>query len=311
MSPAKKKTPAAEPETLPPLADASELVEFLNAQPKARDLLIRSSNNPPQVLLLEGGTTTDRKNAAVFKAVLHNCPEMDDEGEPCLACLTCRRFMENVHRDFFFLDGGAESIKIDQIREIRPLFGQPPHDQGFRIVVLHDAQYLTIEAANSLLKSLEEPVVETLFILTVPQREKLLPTLVSRSWVLTLAQTAGEDRRLSDEDPETAEIYDDLCRFIRSGREWFQHTSSKGRVTRDVALKLLRELSRELIIILGERAEEVPTSLPADHADIAFYHAIGSTVAECEEALMLNVAPALVMDKAALALHLMYNGMSM
>lgn len=105
---------------------------------------------------------------------------------PCLACAACVRLRQATHRDFFILDGRTENIKIASVREVRSVLGEPPREASQRIVLLAEAQNLGVEAANALLKSLEEPKPHTRFVLTVPQRERLLPTLVSRSWILTL-----------------------------------------------------------------------------------------------------------------------------
>lgn len=81
---------------------------------------------------------------------------------------------------------GAGSIKIDEVRALRPLLGEPPRFGRKRVIVMAEAQALGIEAANSLLKVLEDPCPDTCFVFTAPQRERLLPTLVSRGWVVTL-----------------------------------------------------------------------------------------------------------------------------
>ena len=92
-----------------------------------------------------------------------------------------------AHRDFFVLDGREESIKIAQVREqVRPVLGEAPREAQKRIILLAEAQSLGEAAANALLKSMEEPRPHNAFILTTPQRERLLPTLISRSWILTL-----------------------------------------------------------------------------------------------------------------------------
>lgn len=105
---------------------------------------------------------------------------------PCLECGTCRLVSGGGHRDLFILDGRAESIKIDTVRALRPVLGEAPHSARKRVVILAEAHFLVEAAANSLLKSLEEPRPGTVFILCTPQRRRLLQTLVSRSWVLTL-----------------------------------------------------------------------------------------------------------------------------
>lgn len=193
---------------------------LLNSQPLSRagDFLLRMQKLPPQALLIEGGSLNERMAAAIFWACLLNCDGANGAetfepqpaalpgllpgvaapalsalteqaavpGGPCLHCSTCIRLRQATHRDFFILDGRAENIKIAAVREVRSVLGEPPREARQRIVLLAEAQNLGVEAANALLKSLEEPKPHTSFVLTVPQRERLLPTLVSRSWILTL-----------------------------------------------------------------------------------------------------------------------------
>ncbi len=191
-------------------------------QERIRDFLERLAAQPPQVLLLEGGTVNERTAAALFWALRLNClaaspPTLgntdnfsgsgnsdsldsrdnlsasgpsDNSADfytvPCCSCSNCLRFLGHTHRDFFFLDGLAGSIKIDDVRAIRGVIGESPREATYRVVIFREAQALVEAAANSLLKSFEEPRPGTSFLLLTPQRERLLPTLVSRSLTLTL-----------------------------------------------------------------------------------------------------------------------------
>ena len=188
----------------------------------------------PQTLLIEGGHADSRLAAALYWAGLLNCatrhdaslPEFMAAAGPCWACAPCARLLTGSLRDFFLLDGRGTSIKIDQVREIRKIVGDAPREEGRRVVVMSEAQQLTIEAANALLKSLEEPCPGTVFVLTVPQRERLLPTLVSRSWVLTLPWPHSNEGALGD--PDTLAWGEALTGFLRTGQDWFGRTGAKG-----------------------------------------------------------------------------------
>ncbi len=164
-------------------------------------LFARLYPSPPQVLLFEGGSVGERIGAALYFAAGLNCERnhghasdksvagpdaASASAQPCLECETCHLMLGGGHRDLFILDGRTESIKIDAVRALRPVLGEAPHSARKRVVILAEAHFLMEAAANSLLKSLEEPRLGTVFILCTPQRQRLLPTLVSRSWVLTL-----------------------------------------------------------------------------------------------------------------------------
>lgn len=86
-------------------------------------------------------------------------------------------------------DSGSESsspgkpsdiIKVEQIRSTEPWYHRTTHRHGWRIVLLYPAQSLTTESANALLKSLEEPPPNTLFLLIADTPDRLLPTILSR-----------------------------------------------------------------------------------------------------------------------------------
>lgn len=268
----------------------------IDRQRRAAALLDRFWADPPQTLLFEGGTPDERLGLARRWAALLNCSSGDSA--PCGVCPSCVRILEGADRDFIVFDGREGSIKIDAVRELRPILGQPPTGDGYRCVVLAEAQNLTLEAANALLKSLEEPRPGNAFVLLAPQRERLLETLVSRSWVVTLAWPEP-----GCGDPEAVEWAEAMVDFWRSGRGWFERTNPKGAVTRDLALAVIAELGGNLA-----RAMAGTTTGKADTAMAAMFDPTGfrrldQMLAKAHEALTIGPAtfasPALVLDWAA------------
>ena len=261
---------------------------FPERQEHVRRRLEALAARPPQSLVLEGGTAAEREALALFWVKRLNCG-----AGGCGQCETCRQIDERVFRDLHFFHGGpgaGESITIEMVRELRPVWGQPPHGTGQRVTVFHGAQYLGLEAANALLKTLEEPRPGNVFVLTAPQRERLLPTLVSRSFILTLAwplADAGE--------PETAEWREALLGFWESGRGWFGRTMAKGSLDRDLAQRVLVEIMRVLALALsGEQAPEAVRL--ARLFDAPALRRLDLALAQGQEALAAQVNPALVLD---------------
>lgn len=212
-------------------------------QKRIQELMDRLAEDPPQVLLLEGGTVDEREAMALYWAARLNCKH---QGSACGRCPICIQIRDRVHTDLKILDGREAKIKIDEVRELKPLFGQPPRGDGWRVVLFNEAQELTPQAANALLKSLEEPSRGTVFLLLTPQREWLLPTLVSRSWVLTLAWP-GEPRSSDDiRDWQNA-----LMTFWRTGKGWFIRTGAKGAVDKDLAMGVVLACQHELVRTLS------------------------------------------------------------
>jgi len=120
------------------------------------------------------------------------------EGEGCGDCASCRRLLDGNSPDFLIIASGygtdhseiqynpsvsslkgGGNILIDQIRELNRLIGFPPLGK-YRISVIRGAEAMTQEAANSFLKTLEEPPPGNLFILNVTEPFDLMPTIVSR-----------------------------------------------------------------------------------------------------------------------------------
>ncbi len=247
----------------------------------------------------------ERAAMALYWAALLNCTVDGGKGvRPCLACTACAQMIACHHRDMFFLDGREESIKIDDVRAVRGVLGEPPRGGGQRMVILCEAQSLGVEAANALLKSLEEPRPGTSFVLLAPQRERLLPTLVSRSWVLTLAWPSAETVPV---DPDVVEWGEALAEFARTGTGWFQRTSAKGALDNSVAQRVVVMMQRTLAAAITGAAEAgAPSLLRLLAAQDALTHRrLDEVLAECQESLVFNVNPALVLDWLATRLALL------
>ena len=106
---------------------------------------------------------------------------------PCGNCDSCRllKDTDSRHPDYFFVEPeihgkSLRTIRIEEIRRLETDLSRLPVLSKRRVVVIDDAWLMNEAAANSLLKTLEEPAGEVVFILIAVSREKLLPTIVSR-----------------------------------------------------------------------------------------------------------------------------------
>ena len=228
------------------------------------------------------------------------------EPHPCLECPECIRMLTHLHRDCFFLDGLAGSIKIDEVRSIRAVLGEPPREARRRIVIFREAQSLVEAAANALLKSFEEPRPGTSFVLLAPQRERLLPTLVSRSVVLTLPWPFGDS---SDQRDRLAPWEASLCMFLQSGRDFLERSGAKGAVdaplVHDLTNLCRRALTRCLTAqqcgtVPGESLESLLARMPLQRLRM-----LDEALAECQDSLMYNVNPTLVLEWLATRMYLL------
>ena len=213
---------------------------------------------PPQVLPLEGGSDAPRTDAALYWACRCSCPSARQTGTPCLSCPTCRQIAAFEYLDLIALDGRISNkedkenpgkiraLSMDNVRGLKSVISDPPHNPGFRVVILAGIETTRTEAANALLKALEEPSPSTLFVLLTPQREQILPTLVSRSFCFTLPWPDPEQAAAA-----TAALQDSIADFLATGRGLFavtgQHgfTAAQGRAMLTAVQKsLLRVMAR-------------------------------------------------------------------
>lgn len=286
---------------------AGTLRDFLESprHERALSFFTALSVSPPQVLLLEGGDVGERRLAALYWALLLNCPNESDAKAPCLECPVCKRILGQTHRDIFVLDGSGGSIKIEEVRELRSVLGEPPREANKRVIILAEAQSLTEAAANAMLKSLEEPRPGTVFVLLAPQRERLLPTLVSRSWVLTLAWPDSHAPGATDaakSDWESA-----LASFVQTGTGLFEKTTARGSMDAAAAQTALLTCQRALAKALsdegsGSRSALVRffASLPDDRRRMA-----DEVMAEAQDSLGYMTNPALVVEWMATRFYLL------
>jgi DNA polymerase-3 subunit delta' len=166
------------------------------------------SGQPAHAYLLAGPATKCKQDAANTFAQALLCLT-SERGEPCGACDSCHAWEQRAHPDYHFLEPDGNSLKIEQIRQWQPFFSYPPQLGRRQVFFLSAPELLTEAAANSLLKALEEPLPQTVFLLATEDERALLPTLASRCRVVLFrswrppGETPGKDE-LSFEDGDKA-----------------------------------------------------------------------------------------------------------
>jgi len=105
-------------------------------------------------------------------------------GDACDQCGTCQRIDRSLHPDIHLVEPQGQAIKIDQVRQLQADLALQTYEGGTKVAILDDAGKLTREAANSLLKILEEPPARTLFILLCQTLADLPATVLSRAQIL-------------------------------------------------------------------------------------------------------------------------------
>ena len=109
--------------------------------------------------------------------------------QACDQCKSCHLFNQQGHPDFALIDveEGASAIKIDQVRDLSTLISQTSQLGGAKVILLHPPEAMNVNAANALLKNLEEPPANTYFILVTHAYAKVMATIRSRCVIQQLA----------------------------------------------------------------------------------------------------------------------------
>ncbi|MFH1125387.1 MAG: DNA polymerase III subunit delta' [Pseudomonadota bacterium] len=133
----------------------------------------------PHAYLFAGIPGVGKTSTAVALMQAVNCREPVGQ-EGCGCCMPCRQIMNGTFPDFELLGPEGQSIKIEQIRNLDRSLGFMPLSGRYRVSVVRQAETMTDEAANAFLKTLEEPPLGNILVLTVIDPLDLLPTIVSR-----------------------------------------------------------------------------------------------------------------------------------
>lgn len=147
---------------------------------RIKDLLARGlrQGRLPPALLFSGPEGIGKRTLALAVARALVCERA--EGEACDACPACRRAQRGLHPDAFLVEPVTAAIKIEQVREVvREILGLP-FEARARAFVIDEAQAMTEQASNALLKSLEEPPLTSHVVLVTASPQTLLPTIRSR-----------------------------------------------------------------------------------------------------------------------------------
>lgn len=139
------------------------------------------SGRLPHALLFNGHAGTGKRLLAQALAAYLLCTQ-PNKNKACGTCKGCQLLAAGSHPDLMQLEPEEKSrvIKVDQIRALKNFSSQTAQLNGYKVIILQPADSLNINAANALLKDLEEPPGKTLFLLVSDQAEQIVATIRSR-----------------------------------------------------------------------------------------------------------------------------------
>ncbi len=153
--------------------------------------------------LFIGPEGAGKRLAALELAKALNCDRA--ETEACGTCGQCHRLTQRVHPDLHVLEvqGASQTIQIDEVRTLLGRIALRPYMGRRSVVIIDGAERLTEEAANSLLKALEEPPGRTTFLLLTVHPAFCLPTIVSRCQAIRFRRPPPPQPREADQQIRT------------------------------------------------------------------------------------------------------------
>ena len=215
--------------------------------------LIRQGESGPgmsHAWLITGPPGSGRSTAATAFAAALVCPL-----HGCGECKACRMAPAGGHADVHIVTPSGLSYSVEDARELVRLASLAPIDSPWRVMVVEDADRLTDQAFDALLKSLEEPTPHTVWVLCAPSVEDVLPTIVSRT------------RHLSLRTPTTADVRDLLINSysVDPAMAAFAARASQGHIgrARGLALEEASRLRRQSDLRTVFTLRDVPSCVLA------------------------------------------------
>ncbi len=224
----------------------------------------------PCSILLSGGSSALREKCALELASAVLCTETDGtDREPCMKCSACLRVRAGLHPDVFKIvpEDGKKLLSVKTVREscLARLSSSPTEGLG-KVFIFPDCDEMQAVVQNALLKSVEEPPEDTMFIFCCDGREGLLTTVISRLTEYPLGDTLSSKSRKNDEKVnETAEaLAFALCNEDEFGVMLTCAPMNKNR-------KMMASVAERLILIIRDAMAEGSGAPLLSGSDMAAY----------------------------------------
>lgn len=226
---------------------------------------------PAHALLFKGSKGIGKLDLAINFTQSLLCTHPDESAFACGKCSSCHWFEQGSHPDFRLIQpevlsrDGEESesgkkpskqVSVDQIRGLADFCGMTAHQGGRRVIVIYPAEAMNANAANALLKNLEEPPPGLLFILVSHKPQQLLPTILSRclSFALSAPDAASAMHWLNEQGVKNPA--DALAASGFAPLQAVQLDKQLGSEERDKLLRAVRQPSGLDVFVLAEALQK-------------------------------------------------------
>lgn len=129
--------------------------------------------------------------ARIFAKTI-NCEHLSAEGEACNECESCQSFNEQRSYNVYELDA-ASNNGVDQIRDLIEQVQIPPQIGRYKVFIIDEVHMLSTAAFNAFLKTLEEPPKHAIFVMATTEKQKILPTILSRCQTYDFQRISSQD----------------------------------------------------------------------------------------------------------------------
>lgn len=148
-------------------------------------------------LLLQGQDGLGKRELAAWLAAAVLCEKSATTLEQCGKCASCALFAAGSHPDLIWVapEEDKQQISVDQIRAATERLTKTSYRQGYKVAIIEPAHQMTGNAANGLLKTLEEPTPQSLLILITSRPSSLLPTVRSRCLKIAVGRPSRSEAR--------------------------------------------------------------------------------------------------------------------
>lgn len=222
------------------------------------------TGNLSHAYIINGEYGSGRQTIASALAKTIQCQSKTDDTDACGVCTSCKQAESHNHPDIKYITHDKTSISVNDIREqLNNDISIKPYSSEYKIYIIPDANKMTEQAQNALLKTIEEPPVYAIIILLTENCDSLLPTIRSRCVTLTMNPVEKDKictylENKFQLEPEQAQIAANYCQG-NIGKAIRFASSSDFIEMKNQVLKLLKNLDSMDIASIIDTIKEFST----------------------------------------------------